>query len=155
MTFFAKKRTRMHSRRMCTVCCSGHLSCHAPLPCMPPATHASLPLPHKSHHHACPLLCMPPATHAPLPCHACPPPPATHAPTMHAPNMHTPFSIHATPVDRMTDVYEYITFPQLLLRSVKIYVYVYYFLYAGPALKIRTTSSLRHFVTLFHTADPF
>ena len=38
--------TRMHSCRMRTVRCSGHLSCHTcPLPCTPPAMHAP--------HHAC------------------------------------------------------------------------------------------------------
>ena len=64
-------RTRMHSSRMHTARCSGHLSfhacphhpCHAHhLPCMPPATHTTC--------HACP-----PAMHTT--CHACPP--VTHA----------------------------------------------------------------------------
>ena len=63
--------------------------------------------------HACPLSCMPlphmpPATHAP--CHAHPL--ATYPPAMHDPR-------HArSPVDRMTDACENITFPQLLLRAV-------------------------------------
>ena len=79
-----------------------------------------------------------PAKHTPLPCHACPPPrtpllpctpPATHAsPAMHAPAMHAP--CHATPlprtppVNRITDRCKNITFPQLLLRTVKIAFYV-------------------------------
>ena len=56
--------------------------------------------------HTCtPSPCMPPyTTHAPL-CHACPPLPHTH------------------PMDRMTDACENITFPQLLLRTVKIWQY--------------------------------
>ena len=59
------------------------------------------PLPHT------PLCLHPPAMHAP--------PPATHAPfTMHAPPLP-----HMPPVDRMTDACENITFPQLLLRTVK------------------------------------
>ena len=66
--------TRMHSIRMRTVCCRGHLSCHA---CPPPS-------------HACSTLQMSPATHAPSPCmppamhphHTCLP---CHAPPPHMP----------------------------------------------------------------------
>ena len=96
----------MHSSRMCTTNCSGHLSCHAcppchthpncqscppyhacSLPCMPPAMysphHASLPGHTCPSSHACPLPCIPPtmqaslATHAPPAMHV---PPATHPP---------------------------------------------------------------------------
>ena len=71
---FLKKKfsKRMHSSRVQTVHCSGHLSCHAaPLPCTPP------------------LPCMPPpTTHAPcLPCT----PPSPHMPPF---TTHTPFTIH-------------------------------------------------------------
>ena len=84
----------MHSSRIYTVCCSGHLSCHA---CPPPTTHT-------------------PAMHTP-PGHTCPP--AMHAATTH-PLPHMP-PLPCTPpptVDRMTDACENITFPQLLLRTV-------------------------------------
>ena len=92
-------KTRMHSR-MCTVCSSGHLSCHAhtschtcasimnsPLPHTPlpathkppvtPATHPGWPLPrmppnHAHPHHTHTLPCMP-LCHACPPCHACRP----------------------------------------------------------------------------------
>ena len=100
----------MHSSRMRTVRCSGHLSCHAcmplathtPLPHMPPAMHASLPhLPHT------PL----PHTH---PCHTCLPL-ATHAPLPRMPPCHTP---HPMWTEFLTHACENITFPQLLLRTV-------------------------------------
>ena len=68
----------MHSSKMCTVRCSGRLSCHAR---PSPATYAPPPP-------CTPLSCMP------------------------------PFATHA-PVDRMTDACENITFPQLLLGTVK------------------------------------
>ena len=71
--------TRMHSSRMRTICCSGHLSCHA----CPPAMHAPWHAPPAMH--TTPSPCMPPS-----------------------------------PVDRMTDACENITFLQLLLRMVKI-----------------------------------
>ena len=84
------KLTRMHSSRMCTVRCSGHLSYHPhPLQCMPPATHTPLC-------HACPLPHMSPATHAPL---------LLIPPAMHAPP--------SPPVNRITDACENITLPQL------------------------------------------
>ena len=94
-------KTRMHSSRVRTVRCSGHLSCQA----HPPTTHAPIMQPPVMH--APPILpctprilpCMPPLTmHAPL-CHTCPPF-ATHAP-------------HG-----QTDTCENIIFPQLLLRTV-------------------------------------
>ena len=119
--------TRMHSSRMCTVCCSGHLSCHACLlPCMPPPLcHACPPpcTPHATHApcHAHLLLCTPPTMHAPLPCI----PPAMHTLTvMHAllPHMSPCYTCppcHVQPpLDRMTDACEGITFSQLLLRTV-------------------------------------
>ena len=139
----------MHSSRMRTICCSGrpsyhaymplpgnsppatHAPCHTcPLPCMPPATHALLP--------CMPLPHMPPAMltlcHTCLlpqipPCHTCPPgkhaPPAMHAPC-HAhllPHMPPPLAMHAPlPCTFLgqSDTCKNITFPQLLLRAVKI-----------------------------------
>ena len=60
--------TRMHSSRMCTVRCSGRLSCHA---------------------------CPPPATHAPCHTHPSPSTPFTmHAPF----TTHAPFTMHASPL---------------------------------------------------------
>ena len=100
-----------------------HAPCHAqPLPCMPPAMHATLPC--TSPHHACllpcmpppathaSLLCTPPATHTPLPCM----PPATHTPTTH-----TPLPCMPPPLwtEFLTHACENITFPQLLLRTIK------------------------------------
>ena len=85
----------MHSSKMGTVHCSGHLSCHKRMP-PPPATHAPC--------HACPpalhtpLPCMPPCHTCPLPCMLPPPPPQW-----------TEFLTHAC---------ENITFPQLLLQTV-------------------------------------
>ena len=79
----------MHSSRMRTVRCCGHLSCHTCLlPCIPPVMHT----PHHAHpchipHHTHPLPCMPP-------CHAHP---ATHA-HCHA----HPHHAHP-PVDRILD----------------------------------------------------
>ena len=84
--------TRMHSIRMRTVCCRGHLSCHA---CPPPS-------------HACPTLQMSPATHASPAMHAQPftmnTPFATHAPSPHTPPLpRTPTLRQARPpVDRQT-----------------------------------------------------
>ena len=99
----------MHSSRMRTARCSGHLSsderppamhtpCHAnPLPCTPPAIHTPC--------QACPLPCMPPAMHAPTihgtSSHAHPTPlpwmsPSCMPPTMHAP-CHAPSSHAHTP----------------------------------------------------------
>ena len=138
-------KTRMHSSRMRTIRCSGRLSCHVhppatrppplchvhPLLHAPPAMHAlchahplpCIPPPHSDESMVCfhkwflctpSLPCMPPSphifpfamhtsftTHTPLR-HACRPSPYTHPP------------------DRMTDACENITFPQLLLRTVKI-----------------------------------
>ena len=88
--------TRMHFSRMHTICCSGCLSCHTcPLPDTPPAMHT--------------------------PCHTCS---LCHKPPF---AMHTPFTMHAPPSPHTlphgwTDVYENITFPQLLLWTVNIYV---------------------------------
>ena len=140
----------MHSSRMRDVRCSGRLSCHAcPLPCMPlPHMASSLCMPLLCHtcllchthplHHACPphhahlramytspLPHTPPAMHTSLPCmplamrahhcHTCPPP------LPYMPPSPCMLSCHACPpVDRMTDACENITFPQLLLRTVKI-----------------------------------
>ena len=84
----------MHSSRMHTVRCSGHLSCHA---CHPPPPPCMAPLPH-----------MPPSPHMPPLCHThtlspCMPPFVTHAhftkhpppSTMHALLCHT-FPLHHT-----------------------------------------------------------
>ena len=92
----------MHSSTMYTVCCSGCLSCHAcpptcmPPPCMPPPLQNAHPL-HSTPYHACPL------------CHTCP-----FA-------MHNPFTMLAPPppVNRIIGRCKNITFPQLLLRTVK------------------------------------
>ena len=70
-----------------------HTSCHAPCNTCPLAMHAPSPPPPR----------MPPATHAPR--DTCPTP-ATRPPTT------------CSPVDRMTDTCENVTFPQLLLRTV-------------------------------------
>ena len=106
----------MYSSRMCTVRCSGRLSCHAhtpathaPLPCMSPC-HACIPC-HTcpSFHHACPLCHVYPfamhtlfAMQAPFTTHASPSP------------RQPPFTMHAPSL--WTDACENITFPQLLLR---------------------------------------
>ena len=86
-------KTRMHSR-MCTVCSSGHLSCHAHTSCHACAS-AMHPLPH-----------MPPVTHAPQPCTSL----ATHIPCHAGPPYHAGSPCHAcplpcmpTPVDRRDD----------------------------------------------------
>ena len=121
-----------------------HAPCHVyPLPCMPPVMYASLPhIP--TFHHACPPLpCTPLLPCMPAFCHACPlghtcPPPATHtnlSPCMPSFAMHTPFTMHARLLpcmppwpymapplpwtDGMIHPCENITFPQLLLRAVK------------------------------------
>ena len=116
----------MHSSRMHTVCCSGHLSCHACPPTMhtpchthttdthTPATHAPIP------HHAHPSPFMPLAMHTPttqVPCDACPLPctlpyyacpPAMYAPPPHTswPCMSPMPCIPPPPVDRLTDACE-------------------------------------------------
>ena len=99
---------------------------HAPMSCMTPstpATHSPCHAPathspchgHPSAMHI-PLPCMPPCHAHPSPCHTFPLPwtPLCHAcpHTTHAPLCISP------PMDRMTDAYENITFPQLLLRTV-------------------------------------
>ena len=111
----------------CPVPCMPLFAMHAPLchactpPCMPPAaTHTPCHTCHPCHTY--PLPHMPPlphmspfTTHVPL-CYACCPLPcmppfATHAPlAMHVPH----------PLNRITDRCKNITFPQLLLRTVKI-----------------------------------
>ena len=137
---------------MHTVHCSGHLSCHAcpsnhacPLPCMPHTMHT--PFAMHTPGHTCSLPHMPPC-HAPLPCMSYPPlctllpcprlpcmPHPCYAPLLSCmsplpcmpPAMHAP--CHACPlpctpsVDRMTDACENMTFPQLLLRTVKTCVF--------------------------------
>ena len=62
-----------------------------------------------------------------LSCHACPLPRTDPPSTMHAPFTthitfpgHAPFVMHTPSVDRMIDACENITFPQLLLWTVKI-----------------------------------
>ena len=102
------KKARMHSSRICTVCCSGRLSCHT---CPPPATHAPchthplhVPLPcmPPCHAHPC-YTCCPPSQHTHIPpCHtcpllhhACPPSPCIPHFTMHAP---------PPPMDRILDM---------------------------------------------------
>ena len=111
----ARNAQNVKSQQMHTICCSGHISCHAclphhashlphmPLPCTPPAMHYP-------HYHICPpamhasLPHMHPAMHVPH--HTCPP--ATYAPC------HTcPPAMHAPPVDRMTDRCKNITLLQL------------------------------------------
>ena len=106
--------------------CHAHpLPCMPPLPCTPPPCHTCPPAmhappPHTPPCHTCPLPCMPPhhthtpATHAPLtctppPCHTCPQP-CTHPLPCTSPPPWTEFLTHAC---------ENITFPQLLLRTVK------------------------------------
>ena len=93
----------MHSSRVCTICCSGHVSCHVcPPPCTPPAMHASC--------HSCPLPCMSPTTHAPT----------THTPLPHMPPaMYALLPCMPPPcTELLTQACENITFPQLLLRTV-------------------------------------
>ena len=96
-----------------------------PLPCMPPAMDNPLPcMPPPCHAHTLPLPHIPPAMHAP--CHGHPS--AMHMPLPCMPPCHAcPFSLphmpplpctSPPPMDRMTDSYENITFPQLLLRTV-------------------------------------
>ena len=109
-------RTRMHSSRMRTARCSGHLQpcmspCHTHTPVMhapchthpppvmhapchtcPPAMHASLP--------CIPLPCTPPAMHTPHHAHT---PPCTHPIATHTslpcmpPAMHAPHHAHPLP----------------------------------------------------------
>ena len=91
----------MHSSRVRTVRCSGRLSCHT---CTRPC-------------HVCPtchthsLPCMPPATHSPY--YACPPTPYTP----HLPRTPPPLW-----TEWLTDICKNITFPQLLLRTVKSFI---------------------------------
>ena len=95
--------TRMHSSRMRTVRCSGRLSCHAR---PPPATHAPLRHTRPSVPHTPPLPRTPLLRHACLPlCHACP-------------LLCTEFLTHTC---------ENITFPQLLLRTVKTWCSVFHY----------------------------
>ena len=104
-----------------------------PVGCVPSAAVAVSPATHASTGHTChPLPHMPPTTHAPY--HTCPPPhmPPCHACTlchttpftMHGPLCHAgpPFATHAPPMDRMTDTCENITFPQLLLQTVMMFI---------------------------------
>ena len=123
---------------MRTIRCSGHLSCHTcPLLLMPPAMHALLL--HMPPHHACPLChACPPAMHDPCraclpsPCHACPLPRMLLPPTMHPPAHTCPPPCHTHPpclpctpplwTEWLTDRGENITFPQLRLRTVKIFL---------------------------------
>ena len=112
---------------------------HVPLPCTPPC-HACPPTTHvPGMHtppcmplcHACSLPCSPPWHAYPL-CHVCHP--ATPPPTMptpcHAcpslcrpplpctpPATHAPLSRTSPPVNRITDTFKNITFPQLRLRA--------------------------------------
>ena len=136
----------MHSNRMRTVHCSGRLSCHAH---PPPTMHTSLPYMPPCHMcppcHAHPLPYTPPAMHvshhaclpchaSPFPCHACPS--ATHVPP--PPHMHPCYKYphHACPptthanlpcmppppppgTEFLTCACDNITFPRLLLRTVK------------------------------------
>ena len=86
----------MHSSRIHTICCSGHLSCHTfPPPCTPPTTHAPLPCMFPLLHtlpaihtpcHTCPLHHAPPLPYTSPLCHTCPPPPHMAPFTMHAPH---------------------------------------------------------------------
>ena len=124
----------MHSSRMHTTCFSGCLSyMYAPLPCTPPATHASLamhaplpPMPPAMHapHHTHPLSCMSPAMHAPLPhmhlwCLPCMPP----SPQMpHLPCM-PPFA-HPPWTEWLTHTSENITLPQTSFVRHWIYSFV-------------------------------
>ena len=94
--------TRMHSSRMCTIHCSGRLSCHTcPLPTTHTHCHAH-PLPHMPACHTSCLPCTCPPSHMP-PCHTCLP--ATHvpyhtcSPAMHAPPPHCvcPPTCHSHP----------------------------------------------------------
>ena len=92
----------MHSSRMRTVRCSGHLSCHAHPPAMhSPAMYAPC--------HACPLSCMPPC-HTRLPCHAHPLPyfPCHTCPLPHMPpTMQSPATHASLPrVNKITDACE-------------------------------------------------
>ena len=115
---------------MRTVRCSGRLSCHACSPAMypppptPPCIHTfpptmDTPLPCTCPCHAFPhaMHTPPPATHSP--CHGHPSAMHMPLPCMPLPLPHMPpFAMHIPPMDRMTDAYENITFPQLLLRTV-------------------------------------
>ena len=96
----------MHSSSMYTICCSGHLFCHAP---PPPPPHMSLVT--HAPCHVCPLPHMLPAMHTSLPhmppCNASPP---THAPYHAYLPLWTELPTHTR---------ENITFQQLLLRTVK------------------------------------
>ena len=119
----------MHSSRMRTVRCSDRISCRISF------TSMHTPLPYISPCHACPLAHTPTAMHTlchACPRHTCPLPcmplchvhpttqPCTHL-AIHSPCHAYPLPC-MPPVDRMTDAYENITFEQLLLRTVKIYL---------------------------------
>ena len=81
-----------------------------PLPCMPlSCMHAPLP---------CPPPCMPPAMHSPIHPHTHAPSPIMHAPT-HPPQTCPPATMQPTWTEFLKDACENITFPQLLLRTVK------------------------------------
>ena len=110
--------TSMPPRHACPLSCT-------PQARMPPTTHPSaIHVPpwectsnhvcfphHASPHHAGPPSCMPPSCHTP--------PPGMHTPTMHVhPGMDPlpcmpPYHACLPPVDRITDVCENITLPQL------------------------------------------
>ena len=99
----------MHTNSPEDTCGIFHLA-HAPLPCMPPAMHApschaAPPLPW-----SCPRggPCMPPLLHTHLPARG-------GMASQHAWGRH-----HACPPCGQTDTCKNITFPQLLLRAVKI-----------------------------------
>ena len=99
----------MHSGRMCTIRCSGHLSCHThPLPHIPSHAHPPplrMPLPHMPPtmnvpYHACPPPCIPPSCMAPTLPHM---PPAIPAPShAHSPDHADP--PHYEQNDRQTGV---------------------------------------------------
>ena len=108
--------------RMNSTRCSGHVSFHA----CPPAIHAPPPPPHVRPCHVCPLL-----PHMSLTMHA--------SPAMHAP----------TPVDRMIDTCEKITFPQLLLRAVNMFLFTH-------LTQIITSDQIDSLVSyLYHGRYPF
>ena len=111
----------MHSSRICIVCCSGPLSCHAFLPAMhAPTMHT----PHHAHFpfcNACLPPCRPPAMlaaptpHYASPYHACSP--AMHTPATHIPCYACPPAMHA-PGDRQTPAKKiFFQLMQLLLDS--------------------------------------
>ena len=107
-----------------------------------PAAHTHTPDRHASPTHA---------THTPLPCKPCMPPCYTHPPAIHAPwhahpLLRTPPATHTPLWTELLTLVKNITFPQLLLRTVKIqnqnktqhYIFVYKFLISVNS----TTSSV-------------